>query len=174
MPIRTHDPADLIQHERLLALMRYEPDVGEFFWLVKRNCYGGAVQPGMRVKGCVDRHGYKLIGLEGRYYQASRLAWFYVHGKWPNGEVDHRDRDTLNNRIENLRIAEVRALQRANQKVRRDSKSGLKGVSWSRRRQKWRARCKKREIGLFDTPEEAHAAYVAEAQRLFGQYARAE
>jgi hypothetical protein len=38
-------------------------------------------------------------------YSAHRLAWFYVHGKWPQSGIDHRNGDIGDNRIENLREA---------------------------------------------------------------------
>jgi hypothetical protein len=172
MPVRTHPPEALVSYERLTSLMRYDPDVGEFFWLVSRNCYGGGITPGVQVKGCVDRHGYKIIGIDGRRYQASRLAWFYVHKTWPVGEVDHINRNTLDNRLSNLRDALNRTLQRGNQKMRKDNRCGLKGVQWSKNEQKWRARCRSKTIGMFNTAEEAHEAYIKAAQKAFGEFAR--
>lgn len=173
-PSIPHKFSQFITHERLLSLLRYEAESGDFYWRVRRNSHARTVRPGDRVEGHINVHGYRIVGLDRHRYPASRLAWFYVHGTWPVGEVDHRDRNPLNNRISNLRDTGVeRSLQRANQKVRKDSKLGIKGVQETPEG-RYRARVAKREIGRFDTPEEAHAAYMKEAKRIFGEYARSK
>ena len=48
--------------------------------------------------------GYRQIRIDYENYLAHRLAWFYVHGAWPDGEVDHIDGATDNNRLVNLRV----------------------------------------------------------------------
>lgn len=178
MAIHTHPQHLLITHERLLSLVYYDPDSGQFTWLVRRRSHGRVLEPGDPVTGCIDRHGYRIIGLDQRRYQASRLVWFYVHKEWPIGEVDHQDRDILNNRISNLRDAGLnRGLQRANQKVRKDSKSGLKGVQYKATgygRKRWRARVAQKTIGMFATKEEAKAAYDKAAKEAFGEFFRPE
>jgi hypothetical protein len=80
-------------------LLDYDPATGVFRWRVK---------PGRRVAagaetGCVSNYGYKVIGIKGRVYQASRLAWLYVTGEWPEHDVDHANGDTADNRWDNLR-----------------------------------------------------------------------
>lgn len=170
MPVRTHAPETLITHNRLLSLVRYDQDTGDFYWLVRRNSHGGAVNPGDRVIGCIDRYGYRIIGLLGRRYQASRLAWFYAHESWPTGEVDHINRVTLDNRLSNLRDAH-RFYQRGNQKAHHDSVTGHKGVSRTRSG-KYVARCVRKSLGTFSTIEQARAAYLKEARRVFGEFAR--
>jgi hypothetical protein len=56
--------------------------------------------------------------------------------------------------------------------------SGYKGVYWYEDRKKWRAQIgyqgKVTNLGSFDTPEEAHAAYCEAAHRLHGEFARTE
>lgn len=88
---------------------------------------------------------------------------------------DHIDGDGLNNRRSNLRLA-TPAQNTRNTCVRRDSKSGLKGTAFDKRRGKWAAyikECKRQKhLGYFGSPEAAHAAYVAAAKRIFGEYAR--
>lgn len=89
--------------------------------------------------------------------------------------VDHIDGDTLNNRRQNLRLA-TNSQNMANRKTNSNSIAGLKGVSFFG--SKWRAeiQCnnKRYPLGSFSTPEEAHAAYIEAAKRLFGEFARSE
>ncbi len=88
---------------------------------------------------------------------------------------DHRDLDGLNCRRGNLRIATYSQNQ-ANKKIRKDSKTGMKGVSLHAPG-KWRAvirhQGKTHHIGLFDSKEAAHAAYAERTFNLNGEFARA-
>lgn len=88
--------------------------------------------------------------------------------------TDHRDHDGLNNRRENLRPA-TRTQNNANQRLRRDSSSGFKGVTWHKRADRWEAQIKsgrrKIYLGLFDSIEEAAHAYDVAARELFGEFA---
>ena len=90
--------------------------------------------------------------------------------------VDHIDGDRLNNRRDNLRLA-THAENMRNMKRPRTNTSGFKGVYWSRQHSKWRARImhngKQHCLGLFDCPQEAHAAYCKAAEELHGEFARA-
>lgn len=77
--------------------------------------------------------------------------------------LDHRDQDMLNNRFGNLREAD-KSLNAVNtSKVRKGSKTGLQGVSWSATKGKYRARFRvggvERLLGYWDDPMEAAAAY---------------
>ena len=92
-------------------------------------------------------------------------------GSWPDYEVDHIDSDMLNDRWSNLRLA-TRGQNEANKPLTKRNRSGFKGVSWDKERNKWKAQIKSRLIGRFDTPEEAHAAYVVELKKMHGDFAR--
>jgi hypothetical protein len=94
----------------------------------------------------------------------------------PDGfPIDHIDCDGLNNRRGNLRIVTVWQ-NTQNAKVRRDSTSGLKGVTWHRRDRKWHAKIqshgRRHHLGYYDTPDEAHAAYCAASVKLHGEFGR--
>lgn len=89
-------------------------------------------------------------------------------------QVDHRNHATLDNRRSNLRPATAAESGR-NRKLRRDNRSGLKGVR--RERNRWRARIRDREgrlitLGSFLTAESAAGAYDRAALRLHGDFAR--
>ncbi len=88
------------------------------------------------------------------------------------GIVDHINHDTLDNRRSNLRI--VTPLQNMQNKRRhKTSRSGFKGVQPYGLR--WKAiitvNYEQICLGVFDTPEGAHAAYCAAAIKYFGEYA---
>ena len=122
-----------------------------------------------------NKYGYRVIVINGLVYWAHRLAWFMYYERWPQHQIDHINMDPLDNRIENLRVATMTE-QRANQRVRKDSKSGIKGVQKTRQGT-WSARISKDgvtyRLGIFDAPEKAHIAYIKAAQTLFGKFARA-
>lgn len=89
-------------------------------------------------------------------------------------DVDHEDRNPLNNRQNNLRLA-TRSQNGANKNVQSNSSSGLKGASWDKKARKWRAQLqfngKGIHLGYFDTVEEAHTAYCEGAIKYHGEFA---
>ncbi len=98
----------------------------------------------------------------------------WVMGFPPSGvDVDHINGNGLDNRRCNLRLA-TRSQNLANAAIPRHNSSGYKGVS-ATRNGKWLARIRKdrvqRNLGIFDTPEEAHAAYCEAAVSLYGEFA---
>ncbi|MGC7464244.1 HNH endonuclease [Xanthomonas citri pv. citri] len=84
---------------RLRQLLEYDPSTGVFKWRVSpaRQIKVGSVAGG------VERTGYRRIRVDGVLYRAARLAWLYVHGEWPSGEVDHINRTRHDDRLANLR-----------------------------------------------------------------------
>jgi hypothetical protein len=99
-------------------------------------------------------------------------------GKWPNGEIDHKNLDAGDNRFSNLREA-TRGQQNANRRVRRDSRLRIKGVSFVPHLNKTnpysaviKANGCRLNLGHFKTPEEAHAAYRKASAELRGEFAR--
>ncbi len=136
----------MVTQERLKQLLDYDPETGEFVWI---NPPVGWLQPGDRTGASHDRDGYLRIGIDGRRYKAHRLAWLFVHGVWPAGEIDHINRVKHDNRISNLRDATV-GENRQNITARRTNTSGAKGVSWHKHSMKWRAciRSNGRQISL--------------------------
>ncbi len=105
---------------------------------------------------------------------ASRITWELNCGPIADGaQVDHINGNSLDNRIENLRLAD-NAQNCSNQGKRKTNKCGYKGVS--RTCNKYQAqimhRGKKKYLGLYETPESAHAAYCAASKELNGEFSR--
>jgi hypothetical protein len=160
-----------LSHARLYELLDYDSETGEFRWVKRVN---RSIQVD-DIAGTV-LNGYRKITIQGRDYAAHQLAWLYMTGKWCSALVDHRDGDRSNNRWDNLRRA-TPSQNSANRRRHRNNKCGFKGVTRAVSG-RWCASIHKngrsRHLGTFSTPEEAHAAYMAAARRLFGEYARAE
>jgi hypothetical protein len=156
--------------EQLREMLFYNPETGEWIWLVSP-C--NSITIGDRA-GHIDDHGYWRIGIKNRRQRAHRLAWLYMTGAWPAGEIDHKDMNRANCVWSNLRPASC-AQNRSNTGARRHNPLGLKGVT-KRPTGKYLASIqvnkKKIHIGLYITPEEAHAAYCLKAAELHGEFAR--
>ena len=125
--------------------------------------------------GC-NSGGYLIIRIDDVLYRACRLAWLYMTGEWPKGDVDHKDRNKANNKWANLRDA-TQSQNQANTTARASCQSGLKGAyPHGQNPGRWTGQIKHNGktlyLGSFDTPEEAHAAYRIKALELFGEFAR--
>lgn len=97
---------------------------------------------------------------------------------FPNGmDVDHKDCNGLNNIRSNLRRA-TKSQNRHNQKIRKSNSSGYKGVSWDNEAKKWRAQIKinrkVKNLGRYENPAEAHAAYCEASKKFHGEFGRTE
>lgn len=155
----------------LRRLLSYDPDTGVF----RRRVSMSNRTPIGSVAGSVATNGYRYITVNGRKYLAHRLAWLYVHGVWPQGHVDHRNGETDNNRIVELREASP-SQNLANRGAQRNNKCGSKGVHWNSERQKWVAQIHSYgatvPLGRFDKKADAEAAYARAAKVMFGEFAR--
>ena len=180
--------------EQLRSILDYDPDTGLFRWRKGIDHWRAGMLAGTKMRtratgsdyvvigigttsrGVYDRE-YIAIGVRKRVYRAHRLAWLHVYGEWPDRQVDHINTDSLDNRIVNLRLATTAENSR-NRGLRADNTSGIKGVSWSKRSQKWLAHLghngKLLHLGLFDTIEEARAVREEAARRIQGKFFRAD
>jgi hypothetical protein len=159
---------------RLRELLHYNSKTGEFRW---RKRPRNSVRIDRSAGHVPSQQGRRRIGIDRRVYVAHQLAWFYMTGRWGYPTIDHRDGDAGNNRWTNLRQAS-RSQNNANRRRPRHNTSGYKGARLCHESGKWRA-CigrngKNIHLGRFETAEAAHAAYLAAARKLFGEFARAE
>ena len=155
----------------LHKLLEYNPDTGVFTWMVER---GGRTARVGSPAGSTDKRGYKSIRINRRIYYAHRLAWLYVTGENPSLQIDHINGNRSNNRMSNLREA-TSAENNYNVSIPERNTSGIKGVSWDKKSQKWRAQISVEGshlyLGLFRSIEDA-AEVVREARcRLHGEFA---
>ncbi len=126
-----------------------------------------------RAAGTSDHTGRSRVKLGGILYCANRVVWVHVHGCEPVGDIDHKNGDAGDDRICNLRDCN-RAQNIQNGKRRSSNTSGYKGVHWHKIMRKWRAEIrfgeKRRILGWFDTPEQAHEAYCGVAKEFYGEF----
>ena len=157
-----------LDHSTLVSLLDYDRSSGHLTWKVRM----GRANPGV-IAGFVKNE-YLHIRIMGRVYRAHRLAWFHQTGKWPDLEIDHKDRNKKNNRWSNLRLA-TSLQNKANSGLRRDNLVRCKGVSLQRSgnfRAKIKVNGKRKHLGTFPTLEQAAAAYASAASALHGEFAR--
>lgn len=161
----------MITLERLRQVLEYDPETGLWRWL-RPDLMNK--KPISEMAGTISVHGYRIITYEGKKYRASRLAWFYMTGAWPEEEIDHKDRVMSNDKWSNLRAAS-RSENALNRDLQSNNTSGARGVSWNTEKGKWYAQIKKdgvsHYVGWFDFLDEAIAARDAVAQDLHGDFA---
>ena len=155
--------------QQLRQRLDYDPASGVF--TRKSNYRAVSLKP--------NSTGYLRISINGVSFKAHRLAWFYVHGSWPDGDLDHINGDKTDNRLINLRPAKRFENQR-NRKRPSHNRSGIKGVYLhtlsSPTNPRWVARIKsdgkQRHLGCFDTIEAAAEAYKKAALKEHGEFAK--
>lgn len=152
-------PTPDLTAERLREVLSYNQETGDFIW---RAVNGRRGRPGIRA----GRRAGKYVGItiDGVAHLAHRLAWLYVHNRWPaTGYIDHINGDFCDNRIENLREASNGQNMQNQVRAHANSRSGLLGVS-SHKSGRFvasiRRNGKRYYLGIYDTPKEAHARYL--------------
>ena len=145
--------------QQLREMLHYDSQTGDFTWIVSRG--NQFTKPGMKA-GFKDTYGHMGIEIDGKRYLSHRLAWLYVHEKWPNHQIDHINRVRDDNRIANLR--DVTGVVNLNNKGNyRNNTTGFKGVTIKNGRFVAQitinGKCK--HIGSFDIAEKASQAYQA-------------
>ncbi len=163
---------ELTQSE-IHRVLCYNPLSGNFMWRValgKRIKVGG--RAGTTCRNYQNGRLNRRIRIHGRAYSAHILAFIYMRGYWPSQEIDHKDRDGLNNRWLNLREA-THSQNQANSGLQKNNKLGIKGVCL-RTNGKYHAKidfnCKRYHLGDFNTSEAASRAYWKAAKKYFGEF----
>lgn len=120
-----------------------------------------------KVKECdsifEQEYGYKhyTVTYNGKKYISGRVAYYIQSGEDPGSfMVDHVDGNTLNNRIENLRLVD----NRGNQQNRKSHRGGaLIGACWDKNKRKWQSGIRWKKVKVFlgycSSEESASLAY---------------
>lgn len=158
--------------EYVRSILEYDSDKGTFKWKSRPNAdkswntrYAGKAAGGRLYKG------YRIAAINKTLYRAHRLAWLCYYGEWPNDQIDHINMCKSDNRIKNLREA-TDTQNRINEGVRKDNKSGFRGV-YLRKDTKIKsfqsfisAHGKRICLGTFKTAELAYAAYCTASKNI--------
>jgi hypothetical protein len=163
--------------ERLNEVLYIDSKVGKCYWRVSNT---NSVKVGDRA-GCIHKSSssedlsYRVIRIDKKQYKEHILIWFFVTGKWPLRDLDHKDTDGLNNRYKNLRLC-TNSQNNGNTGLRKNNTSGFKGVSWHEPSKKWVVyicyKGKRMNLGGFDDPYKAHLRYCKIHRKLFGEFSR--
>ena len=149
--------------QRLKELLIYDPETGVF----KHNLARQGVTVGAKA-GYVNSDGYVYIVLDKKKYVAHRLIWLYLYGHWPTNQLDHINRIRHDNRLINLREVTIKE-NRQNLNLTSKNKSGVRGVSFDKPTNLWRANIqvngKTINLGRYDTIEKAAKAYAMGAKK---------
>lgn len=164
--------------EFVATLLTYDAGTGRLFWRLRQSpLHGGSKEVRIFNAQFARKEAFTYtmpIGhRQGRIfrkaYLAHRVAWALAHGCWPSGDIDHINGDPGDNRLANLRDV-PHAVNQRNMKRSAANSSGHVGVSYDRRRKKWRARVclggKDITIGRYDSYAAAVEARVEVSARL--------
>jgi hypothetical protein len=145
-------------------LLAYDAETGIFKWKID-----SPRRKSGEIAGSMNKDGYMKVTVMYRTYLLHRLAWLLVHGALPDLEIDHKNGLKTDNRISNLRPVTGSVNKQNLRNAPASNKScGLLGVT--KVKGKWQAQIKlqskNKYLGLFSTPEEAHAAYLSAKRSL--------
>lgn len=131
-----------LTHARCLELFEYQPNGT----LIRRVPTGRSTRAGT-LAGGLGSDGYYSICVDNVGYKLHTIIFLYHHGYIPENQIDHIDRNKLNNKIENLREVSI-TCNRRNMGVFKNNTSGIPGVLFLNGRNKWCARIKVNGISI--------------------------
>lgn len=141
----------MISQEFLKDRFVYDPETGDFYYRKSdKKC------------GYINHSGYRYITICYKTYIVHRLIWVYMTGSYPPEDIDHINRNRLDNRWVNLR-AVSRSENSKNRSVSKKNSSGYPGVGYNKRDEKFYAAImvdgERHYLGYYDSAEEAGKAY---------------
>lgn len=162
----------IITKRLLKELLEYDPDTGDLTWKHRPEkyfpswqsyrCWNGA-WAGKKALNAKDHKGYKTGAVFYKLYPAHRIIWVMIYGRWPE-QIDHINGVKSDNRIVNLREVDNLRNHR-NMGIQKNNKSGVTGVSWKTKDERWCAaitvRRKTISLGYFMDFDAAVAARKA-------------
>jgi len=153
-----------LTQEYLKSILDYNPDTGIFTWKHRddrsnswNTRYAGS-EAGAISSECVIN-----ISINKKLYIATRLAWLYVYGYFPDYTLHYINNISLDNRIKNI-CKHNRMEMSQNRKKQKNNTSSFVGVCFNKYHNKFQAQIaangKIKYLGYFNTAEEAHEAYL--------------
>jgi len=136
-----------ITQSELKDVLHYNPCTGFFTWKNWANLPSNRRSKKGPKAGSLS-NGYVQITINKKHYSGHRLAWLYVYGCFPDGQIDHINQEKSDNRIDNLRDVPA-SVNMKNQKKHKTNTSGITGVSWQKSSGKWCAQIGSRNLGYF-------------------------
>lgn len=167
---------ELPSQEYLKECLTYYPNTGALVWNIRPTSHfkneGVANSWNTRWANTeaftnLDDKGYLTGCIDNKHYKAHRVIWKILYNTEPE-QIDHDDRVRSNNAQANL-VAANNTLNSRNRSKRSDNSSGVTGVYFEARSQKWVARLNRKFLGYFDTFEAAVQARKA-AQNQSGYH----
>lgn len=174
--------------DAIISLIEYDPITGVLTWKkrwpelfsdgntsAESNCraWNGRYAGKQALRARTGRVGHLSGSFLGLRLKAHHAAWIIYFGKGPENQIDHIDRNPENNAISNLREA-TNSQNSFNKTAQRNNKLGIKGVSFRKDRGKYQASiCAggvRKNLGLFNTPDQASDAYQKASKSAHGEY----
>lgn len=166
----------MVDPKTLRELLNYNPETGVLTWKERGPEWfnSGARDPkhsakqwnsawaGVQALASENAYGYLTgaVTINGKRHGISShvAAWAICTGRMPTGEIDHKDGNKKNNRIQNLRDV-PRDENLRNMPKRQDNKTGVTGVQWNKTNKNWRAiithKGKRKNLGSFKNKDDA-------------------
>lgn len=162
-----------ITQEILQDLFDYREDGN----LIRKKSIGGNGNDAGKAIGCVPKsktNKYVTTQIKGQHWCVHKLIYLYHHGHLPK-QLDHINRNKLDNRVENLRPA-TSAQNASNRNLFKNNTSGCAGVSFKKETNKWfvyvNVNRKRKNIGYFDDLELAELVAIEARDKYHGTFAR--
>lgn len=155
----------------------------EFFFYDESSpsCLRWRIRPNQSVRagdpaGSIENTGYWRVRFRNKTISCHRIIWEMFNGLIePKMEIDHKNGNTLDNKICNLRLA-TKSQNLGNRGINKNNQSGCKGVHWYKPTNRWVARIgfngKRVHLGYFVDKDEAVLVYKNKSIELFGEYSK--